>query len=142
MTDFDFDGALELGHRIPEAFLNYLCVRLTGRTCDVEFAGVTVSARIPVGKLGQLLRQWREEMRSQAVIALIVEAADEFDEAGIPIHMPRAFPDSHQQTIKTPGGHIQASSLAVGELARIREAVPDYGDLSKACLGCTVEAPE
>lgn len=139
MTDFDYDEALELGHRVPEAILNHMCVQLTGRTCDVEFAGVTESARIPVGELGKLLREWRSEVRAQAIVAQIVESADEFDEDGTPTHMPRRFPDSPQQTIRTPGGNIQASSLAPGELARIREDFPDYGDLSKACLSCTVE---
>lgn len=144
MTDFDFDGALELGHRIPEALLNHRCVKLTGRTCDVEFAGVSESAMIPevAGELGQILRDWRLEVRAQAVIAVIIESADEFDEGGLPIHMPSAFRPEPLQPIRTPGGTIRASSFAVGELARIREAVPGYGDYKGACWTCTGEVGE
>ncbi len=142
MADFDYEEELKLGHRIPEAALNQMCVQLTGRTCDVEFAGVTESARIPVGELGEILKQWRSEIRAQAIVALMTESADEFDEQGVPTHIPAASPLEKLAPMRTPGGLLRASPYAVGELARIREAVPDYGDVEDHCLSCTVEVGE
>ncbi len=143
MTDFDYEGELTLGHRIPEAILNQMCVTLTGRTCDVEFTGVTESARIPTGELGEILMQWRSEIRAQAIVAYLIESADEFDEAGMPTHTPAASRRLERLApMRTPGGLLRASPYAVGELARVREAVPDYGDVEDHCLACTVEVGE
>lgn len=114
--------------------LDLHCFGMTGRACDEEFAGVTMSARVSdeAGYLGILLRDWNKELRIQTQIGADVEAADEFDEDGTP-QRKRSRAWSMLQPIQTPGGVITASAFPPGGLKAALEAGFDPGTCG--CVG-------